>query len=128
MQEYKEQLGRLQLENETLQSTLRAFDAKSKQDGENSSEESYIWHEEGARIVIENEVQQASLEADVTYKSLSKREEVKLHIGSEHSLHKQAPSTKRAIRCTRRPRIAAWPDLLFEKAHTMQPEERMEMG
>ena len=79
-QESEEQLRKLQLENETLQSTLRAFDARSKQDGENSSKGRFHRNEEGARIVVENEVHQASLAAGVTYKSLSKREVGKLHI------------------------------------------------
>ena len=55
------QYGRIsELENETLQSTLRAYDAKIKKDAENASKEREIQHEEGTRIAVENAVQQAS--------------------------------------------------------------------
>ena len=73
LQEFEEHLKK-------LQSILWAFDAKSKQDGENSSKERYIRHEEGARTVVENEVQHASLEAEVACESLSTREMGELHI------------------------------------------------
>ena len=80
MQEYKEQLKNAKLENETLQSTLGACDAKRMQDGDNLPNKRENDQEQGARIAVENEVRQASLQADVTYESLSKREVGKLHI------------------------------------------------
>ena len=46
-QEYEEQLKNGKLENDSLQSTLRDCDAKSKQDGEDSSKEREFQHEEG---------------------------------------------------------------------------------
>ena len=118
LQDLKSQLGKAEkqlknakLENETLKSTLRACDAKTKQDAEISYKERESHHEESKRIAVENAVQQASIEAemDAAMKATEKEQEYKqrTRIAIENALKKARVDTEKKAAAEAEKKVAA---------------------